>query len=50
MVTITCPWCEQQEQVQFDIMDGAETSFTCPECGTSVEFVEEPMIALDPAA
>ena len=50
MVTMTCPWCEQDEPVAFDAATDLEVDFTCPDCGTSVCFVEEPAIAYDLAA
>jgi len=49
MVTITCPWCEEEALLPFPELGEAEVSFTCADCGTTVAFVEEP-IALDLAA
>ena len=49
MADITCPWCEEPGRLPFPEPDAPEASFSCPECGTTVEFVEEP-VALDPAA
>ena len=50
MVTITCPWCEEEALLTFTDTEGPDTRFSCADCGTSVEFVEEPPAALDLAA
>ena len=50
MVTISCPWCHEDESFALSDDDEAEASFTCPDCGTSVVFVEETTAALDLAA
>ncbi|MFV2062147.1 MAG: hypothetical protein ACC726_01380 [Chloroflexota bacterium] len=50
MVIIDCPWCQQDEPLDLKTAQEPQASFTCPDCGTSVQFVEEPLIALDPAA
>ena len=50
MVTITCPWCEQDEPLELSAMKEPGATFRCPDCGTSVQFVDEPVRALDPAA
>lgn len=42
MVTITCPWCEEDGLVLFAELEARDASFTCAECGTSVELVDEP--------
>ena len=49
MVLMTCPWCEEDALLALRELQEAEASFTCPECGTTVAFVEEP-VALDLAA
>jgi hypothetical protein len=42
MLTITCPWCDEPEQLPpAEIMDPGRP-FTCSACGTSVAIVEEP--------
>jgi hypothetical protein len=50
MVTITCPW--REEDVAFPTVELAvlETAFTCPGCATSVALVEEPADPLALAA
>ncbi len=50
MVTVTCPWCEEDDLIAWADAQEAEASFTCAECGTSIAFVDEPAIALDLAA
>lgn len=49
MVALTCPWCEEDALVPNAGWE-QETSFTCPECGTTVTFHEEPAPVLDVAA
>ena len=49
MIDITCPWCEEPGVLPFPELEEPEASFSCPECGTTVEFVEEP-VAFDLAA
>jgi len=49
MLTITCPWCQEETAVEpADIAEPA-TCFTCSDCGTTVAFVDEPA-ALELAA
>ena len=50
MVTISCPWCHEDESFALTDLDEPEATFTCPDCGTSVLFVEEPTAPLDLAA
>ena len=50
MVTINCPWCEQDEPLELSAPDEPEATFTCLDCGTSVHFVDEPVLALELAA
>ena len=50
MVTITCPWCEQDEPFELMSFLEPEVTFSCPDCGTSVQFVAEPAVALELAA
>jgi hypothetical protein len=49
MIELSCPWCEETGPLPFPELREPGASFTCAECGTSVEFVEEP-VALDLAA
>lgn len=49
MVTIDCPWCEEAAQLPFPLADEAAATFSCTDCGTSIEWAEEPP-ALDLAA
>jgi hypothetical protein len=49
MVTITCPWCEEEALLPWPELEEPEASFTCLDCGTTVTFVEEPVV-LDLAA
>ena len=49
MPTIDCPWCQAASQLPFPLPDQPEASFSCPECGTSIDWAEEP-VALDLAA
>ncbi len=49
MVTIDCPWCEEVALLPFPQPEDREASFTCLECGTTVDWVDEP-VALDLAA
>ena len=50
MVTMPCPWCEEPSLVAFRELSDAGAAFTCPDCGTSVEFVEEAESELELAA
>jgi len=50
MVTLTCPWCDEEEVLSFAALDEAEATFTCPDCGTSVRIVDAPAAELDLAA
>jgi len=50
MLTITCPWCEQDEPLELGTFDEADASFVCADCGTSVTFVDETAVVLDIAA
>ena len=50
MVTITCPWCTEDESFELAATEATEAVFTCPDCGTSVSYVEETAIALELAA
>ena len=50
MVTGTCPWCEEDELLEWADGQEAEASFTCSECGTSIALVDETVAAFDHAA
>ena len=50
MVTITCPWCEEDELFAWLALAQPEATFTCSECGTSVSFEDEVDPALELAA
>ncbi len=49
MVSIECPWCQDTALVPFPLPEETEASFTCTDCGTTVEWAEEP-VTLDLAA
>ena len=49
MVAITCPWCEEDALLVLPDIQASRASFTCADCGTTVEFAEE-AVALDLAA
>jgi predicted RNA-binding Zn-ribbon protein involved in translation (DUF1610 family) len=49
MVSFDCPWCEEPAALPLPLADEAEASFTCPDCGTAVDWADEP-VALDLAA
>lgn len=44
VVTIECPWCAEEEALPLAAVQAHEASFTCPDCGTSVSFVEDPEV------
>jgi hypothetical protein len=50
MVTIDCPWCEQEEPLALATLEETEAAFCCPDCGTTVQFVDEAAVAFDLAA
>jgi transcription initiation factor IIE alpha subunit len=50
MVTITCPWCDADELVEFRLLESAGSEFVCPDCGTAVRFVDTERDELDLAA
>lgn len=50
MITLSCPWCELDEAIEFSLMHEREMAFDCPDCGISVRFVDEPEALLDLAA
>lgn len=50
MVTIICPWCEEDQLLALRELEAPRAAFTCDDCGTSVVFVEADQEALDLAA
>lgn len=50
MVTINCPWCELDETIELNLVHERDASFECPDCGTSVSIVDEPVVRLELAA
>ena len=50
MVTLTCPWCDEEEILSFAALEEPDTTFSCPDCGTSVRLVDAPSVDLDLAA
>jgi transcription initiation factor IIE alpha subunit len=50
LVTITCPWCDEDGELPMAELAALEASFTCPDCGTSVELAVEAETVLDLAA
>jgi transposase-like protein len=50
MVTMTCPWCDEDSALSLTTLLGTEAAFTCASCGTTVLFTEEPAVELDLAA
>ena len=50
MVDVTCPWCEQDVALSLSTMREPQVSFTCLECGTSVDWVDEPVAEFELAA
>ena len=49
MVEMECPWCEERALWPFLELTATHADFTCDDCGTTVELVEEP-VELDVAA
>ena len=49
MVTIDCPWCDEAAHLPFPLPADPEASFSCADCGTTIDWAEEPA-ALDLAA
>lgn len=50
VVTIICPWCEEDQLLALRELEAPRAAFTCDDCGTSVVFVEADQEALDLAA
>jgi endogenous inhibitor of DNA gyrase (YacG/DUF329 family) len=49
MLTFDCPWCEEAASLLLPAPEDPETSVTCAECGTTIDWAEEP-VAFDLAA
>ncbi len=49
MVSIDCPWCEETALLPFPLTEEQDASFTCADCGTTIEWVDEP-VSLELAA
>ena len=41
MVTITCPWCDEDELYAWLALAEPVGEFTCSVCGTSIDFADE---------
>ncbi len=50
MITISCPWCDEDAPMAFSQLDEPTTVFRCPDCGTSVAIVDDMTLDLDLAA
>lgn len=50
MVTISCPWCDEDELFAWLALADPDATFTCSDCGTSIEFDDAAMAELDIAA
>jgi ribosomal protein S27E len=50
MVTITCPWCDEDEALSLADFADPEASFTCLACGTAVALIEDTPAFLELAA
>ena len=46
MITIACPWCQDDGPMDLEVLRAAGGHFTCPACLTSVDLVEEDEDAL----
>ena len=49
MIEITCPWCEEEALLPWLELREPEATFTCADCGTTVDFSEQ-SVELDLAA
>lgn len=47
MVTMSCPWCEEDVPLAWSESVALESPFTCPDCGTTVAVATELESALD---
>ncbi len=50
MVTMSCPWCEEDALLTLPEVEEPVATFTCADCGTTVAFVEETPVDFDLAA
>ena len=50
MVTVDCPWCEDDGPMDLEVLQAAGGQYTCPACLTTVELVEDAAPALPLAA
>jgi uncharacterized Zn finger protein (UPF0148 family) len=50
MVTMACPWCDEDGIVLFASLLETEAAFSCASCGTTVVFLKEDAEDLDMAA
>ena len=50
MLKLTCPWCDEDALLSLRDLQAPEATFTCADCGTTVEFVAEKEAVLDQAA
>jgi predicted RNA-binding Zn-ribbon protein involved in translation (DUF1610 family) len=50
MVSIPCPWCDEPGTLSLAEVREPDMPLTCPECGTSVILVDEPVGALEAMA
>jgi len=50
MITIDCPWCEDDAPMALEALQAAGGSWTCPACHTTVELVDRAEEALPLAA
>ena len=49
MVSIDCPWCEEAVLLPFPQTEEPDAPFICADCGTTIDWVEEP-VSLELAA
>lgn len=50
MVTIACPWCDEDQPLALADFVALDSCFTCPDCGTSVLEAVDSEAALELAA
>ena len=50
MISIACPWCQDDAPMDLEVLQAAGGHFTCPACQTTVDLVEETDEALPLAA
>lgn len=49
MVDFECPWCKDAVALPFPLPDDPQASFHCTDCGTTIDWADEPAV-LDLAA